>query len=171
MGLRITVAGLRDVAAIVELEDLAGRIYAEAGLPADLPGLTPGEVEHAIASQTVWTLRTSEDLIVAFALCTAHPDALHLRELDVAPAWMRRGLGRRLVEHVVERASVRHVPVTLTTFRDVPWNAPLYRRYGFRLLPASEQPPWLAEICRAERAGPLGAWPRVAMIRAPTCSV
>ena len=41
--------------------------------------------------------------------------------------------------------------VTLTTFRDVPWNAPYYERLGFRTLAADEITPGLAAI-RAHEA-------------------
>ena len=43
--------------------------------------------------------------------------------------------------------------VTLTTFRDVPWNAPYYERLGFRSLSETELTPELAEV-RAREAEP-----------------
>ena len=52
--------------------------------------------------------------------------------------------------------------VTLTTFRDVPWNAPFYRRAGFTVV--DDPPPGLAELRAAERAEGLDRFgPRVAM--------
>ena len=53
--------------------------------------------------------------------------------------------------------------VTLTTFADVPWNAPLYRRYGFRDMPRDALPDWLAAVRDEEDAGVLSRWPRIAM--------
>ena len=44
-------------------------------------------------------------------------------------------------EHA-ERAGLRGV--TLTTFRDVPWNAPFYRRLGFEVLDPEDLTPGLA---------------------------
>ena len=80
---------------------------------------------------------------------------------------MHQGLGRRLVDYACERAAERGLPrVTLTTFAEVPWNAPLYLRYGFEVLPPDRLPPWLAELRRHEDAGVLGRWPRIAMARA-----
>ncbi|MEX1364119.1 MAG: GNAT family N-acetyltransferase [Nannocystaceae bacterium] len=90
----------------------------------------------------------------------------YLRELDVHPDHMRQGLGRRLIDFVCEQAVVMSLPqVTLTTFAEVPWNAPLYRRYGFVELPPRQQPMWLAELREHEDAGELGRWPRLAMTR------
>lgn len=53
--------------------------------------------------------------------------------------------------------------VTLTTFAEVAWNAPLYRRYGFTEVPPDQQPPWLAKIRADEVRDGLDRWPRVAM--------
>ena len=40
--------------------------------------------------------------------------------------------------------------VTLTTFRDAPWNAPFYARMGFRLLSGNEAGPRLTDLLRRE---------------------
>ncbi|MEX1363041.1 MAG: GNAT family N-acetyltransferase [Nannocystaceae bacterium] len=160
------VARADELPAILELEDAAGRIYGEAGLPPDLEGLPPAEVLEAIEAGTLWVLPDADDQLRAFALCQRKPDALHLRELDVHPDHMRQGLGRRLIDFVCERAALMSRPqVTLTTFAEVPWNAPLYRRYGFVELSPRQQPRWLAELREHEDAGVLGRWPRLAMTR------
>ncbi|MCA9650353.1 MAG: GNAT family N-acetyltransferase [Myxococcales bacterium] len=161
------VARADELAAILELEDEAGRMFAEAGLPPDLEGLPRAEVLEAIEAGTLWVIPDAEERLRAFALCQLKPDALHLRELDVHPDHMHQGLGRRLVDYACERAAERGLPrVTLTTFAEVPWNAPLYLRYGFEVLPPDRLPPWLAELRRHEDAGVLGRWPRIAMARA-----
>lgn len=150
---------------IRELEDLAGERYADAGLPADLEGLLPEVIAEAQANDLLWVI-LAEGAPVGFALCWEREDALHLRELDVHPDFMGRGFGRALVEHVVEQAAQRGLRrVTLTTFRDVPFNAPLYRSWGFVDLTPSELPAFLRAIREEEGAGELRAWPRVAMAR------
>jgi len=58
--------------------------------------------------------------------------------------------------------------VTLTTFRDVAWNAPLYRRWDFEVVEAEACPAWLAAIRAQEDLGELRRWPRVAMVRRVT---
>lgn len=159
---RVRFARTEELPRLSEIEDEAGAMYGEASLPADLPGLSLEAFDEARREGMLWILADSNDAPAAFALCWRRPDALHLRELDVAPQHMRQGLGRRLIEHVRERA--RHegrARVTLTTFSEVAWNAPLYRRYGFVVL--SSPPPWLAEIRAEEDAEGLARWPRVAM--------
>lgn len=56
--------------------------------------------------------------------------------------------------------------LTLTTFTDVPWNAPYYARCGFRRLDDGELTPGLREISEREAAHGLDRWPRVCMRRA-----
>jgi GNAT superfamily N-acetyltransferase len=62
---------------------------------------------------------------VGFALVQMLADDLpYLHELDVDPSHGRRGLGTALVRAACEWATVSgHIMLTLTTFRDVPWNS------------------------------------------------
>ena len=62
--------------------------------------------------------------------------------------------------------------LTLTTFRDVPWNAPYYRRLGFAVLASADQGPQLRALVAREAATIPGGAPRVAMRRAvrPPCA-
>ena len=53
--------------------------------------------------------------------------------------------------------------ITLTTFADVPWNAPFYRRMGFVELAAADNPRLADELAaEAERGMPAVA--RIAMV-------
>ena len=56
--------------------------------------------------------------------------------------------------------------MTLTTFRDVPWNAPYYERLGFRVIAPADQGPELAALVAEEAERIPGDAPRVAMRRA-----
>lgn len=164
---RIRPARREEVARIQEIEDDAGLRYGDAGLPEDLEGLPDAVIEAAIDDGTTWVLVDEDDAPIGFALCWARPEALHLRELDVVRAAMGRGHGRALLEHVAAEARARGLAhVTLTTFRDVTWNAPYYARRGFTIVEPRDQPAWLAAIRREEDEGELAAWPRVAMRRA-----
>jgi GNAT superfamily N-acetyltransferase len=164
--MRIRLARADEAAELGTIEDEAGRMFASAGLPPDLEGLGSAVVEAAIADQLVWVATDADDRAIGFALAWLRPDALHLRELDVLPTHMNRGVGRGLVELVCERArALGCTSVTLTTFRDVAWNAPLYQRWGFEVLASEVCPAWLADIRAHEDRGELRRWPRVAMAR------
>src|SRR5699024_1496013 len=89
---------------------------------------------------------------------------LHIEQVSVAATHARRGLGRALIEHAAGLARERGAPcLTLTTFAQVPWNAPYYERIGFRTLDENELSPRLRAIRDAEAAHGLGEWPRVCM--------
>jgi predicted N-acetyltransferase YhbS len=84
----------------------------------------------------------------------------------VASAHARRGLGAALIEHLAETARAEDRPaLTLTTFRDVSWNAPYYQRLGFVIIEPADQEPELAELVNRESATIPSNEPRVAMRR------
>jgi hypothetical protein len=68
-----------------------------------------------------------------------------------------------LVRAVCDWAATQSLPVTLTTFRDIPWNAPFYARLGFRELQAEELTPALRARVAEEAAHGLPASLRLAM--------
>ena len=89
----------------------------------------------------------------------------HIWQLAVDPARGRRGLGRALVEAACDWARFEGFDaITLTTFRDVPWNGPFYESLGFVVLETLT--PELTEIRHHEHAiGDDDFGPRVAMRR------
>ena len=94
------------------------------------------------------------------------PGIAHLEEIDVHPEHGRRGLGRRLVLTVCQWAATNGYSwVTLTTFRDAPWNMPFYARLGFQEIPPEELIPALLSIVDDETRRGLDPSRRVAMRR------
>ncbi|NEE19500.1 GNAT family N-acetyltransferase, partial [Streptomyces sp. SID7499] len=78
----------------------------------------------------------------------------------------RRGIGRDLIAHLAALAATRGMAaLTLTTFTDVPWNAPYYARIGFRVLAERELTEGLRAIRAEEAQHGLDRWPRVCMRR------
>ena len=104
---------------------------------------------------------------IAYLLSAVVDGCAHVEQVSVAPAHARRGLGAALVDHLAAVAGVRGRPaVTLTTFRDVPWNAPYYERLGFTVVEPADQGPELRALVAAEAHRIPGDAPRVAMRRA-----
>src|SRR4051812_10718368 len=93
------------------------------------------ELEAASRRGTLWVAR-ADDVPVGFAhVKLLEPNVVHLDELDVHPEHGRRGVGRRLVMTVCDWAATRgYAAVSLSTFRDPPWNMPFYARLGFELV-------------------------------------
>lgn len=109
-----------------------------------------------------------EDAPVGFALIKLlEADRAHLDELDVHPAHGRQGFGRALVVAVCEWAAVRGLEaVTLSTFREVPWNMPFYARMGFEALVREELTPALRLVVEDEERRGLDTARRTIMRRA-----
>ncbi|MGI5260998.1 GNAT family N-acetyltransferase [Streptomyces angustmyceticus] len=90
----------------------------------------------------------------------------HIEQVSVHPSHAHRRIGRALIDHAEQDGSP--APLTLTTFAEVPWNAPYYTRLGFRTLTDPELTPGLRAIRTHEATLGLDRWPRVAMRREPT---
>jgi GNAT superfamily N-acetyltransferase len=98
------------------------------------------------AQGLVWVARDAGQLI-GFATCEAFEHELHLWELAVRHDAQGKGAGRALIAAIVDEAQARGLPaVTLTTFRDIPWNAPFYARCGFVELSDDQLGPFLTLV-------------------------
>ena len=105
-----------------------------------------------ILASTCWVVVDDRDAPVGFLSAEiAAERELHIHEMSVAPAFQGRGAGRALLKATIEWA-VAHdfAALTLTTFRDVPWNAPFYSRLGFEALSASSLSARLATLLQRE---------------------
>lgn len=114
----------------------------------------------------LWVAADGQDAPVAFALFERLDGGLHLEEVDVHPDHARQGLGARLIDAVAAWArELGHRAITLTTYREVPWNAPYYERIGFRVLPREVWTPALAARVADEARRGLDPARRVVMRR------
>lgn len=99
-----------------------------------------------------------------FAMISMVDGNVHLDQLAVHPDSMRQGIGGRLMTAVIDHALAVGAPgVTLTTFRDVPWNGPWYERHGFAVM--DEPGPELRAIVEHERELGIELAPRIVMYR------
>ncbi|MEM7353576.1 MAG: GNAT family N-acetyltransferase [Acidobacteriota bacterium] len=143
----IRLAEPQELPQLPEIERRAGQRFAAIdalrGMPEDVSPMA--ELEQAWKAGRVWVAVLASGSIVGFAYAAVIDGFCHLEELDVLPEHGRRGLGAALVDVVRRHAGEAGLDgVTLTTFRDVPWNAPFYRRLGFRTLDPQTLPPGLA---------------------------
>lgn len=151
------------------IEDDAGKLFAEVGMVEIANGTNVPAEKHreAQARGELWVAIDDRDRPVGFANVEVRDACAFLKELAVHPSHGKRGLGRELVETVAAWAKAKGYPaLTLTTFRDVPWNGPWYRRCGFRDLREDEITPQLRQVRDNEIAAGLDkAGPRLAMRR------
>ncbi|GHH31401.1 GCN5 family N-acetyltransferase [Lentzea cavernae] len=142
-----------------QIEIASGEPFRDAGMP-EIADDDPMSLED-LAEHEVWVAIGAEGVPVAFIAIGDVDGATHVHQVSVHPSHARQGIGAALIEHVTrsERA------VTLTTFRDVPWNAPYYERLGFQVV--ADTSPGLAEIMREEASRGLDPATRVAMVLLP----
>jgi len=157
----IRLAGAADLANLQAIERAAATLFPEGRIP-DVDDVMPiGELEQAMERGLLW-VATPQRLVVGFAMAQEQDGLLHLAVMAVHPDHGNRGLGRELVLATIHEAARRkHPSVTLTTFEDLPWNGPFYRKAGFRVLSDSELSPSLRNILAQEER--LGMVNRVAM--------
>jgi len=116
----------------------------------------------AQADGLLWVALTPAGQPVGFALASASGARLYLEELDVSAEHGGQGLGLALLAAVERRAATAgFVEIALTTYRDVPWNAPFYLRHGFE--PADGCDTGLNARLLKEASRGLDSLPRVAL--------
>ena len=111
-----------------------------------------------------WVSVDDDDVPLGYALALVVDGHGHLEQLSVRPSAGRRGRGRALIDEVAAWARGWGAPaLTLSTFREVPWNAPYYARQGFRALGDHELTPGLLELQAAAAAAGLDPAARIFM--------
>ncbi|NTU72245.1 MAG: GNAT family N-acetyltransferase [Coriobacteriia bacterium] len=120
----------------------------------------------------LWVALDPAGAPVGFAVISVSGKRVHLEELDVLPAHGRKGIGLALVGAIEDYAlSCSCIEITLTTFRDVPWNAPFYARVGFEVIPDDKLGSELAGRLSDEAALGLERSRRVAMRKTLSCPI
>lgn len=114
----------------------------------------------------VWLVETENKQIAGFIVTKAHGKLLHIYQLSVDCHHQRQGVGKSLIATAYQYAVQNNfAAVTLTTFLNVPWNAPFYSTQGFYVLNKDQQEEWLVDILEAERGSELAICQRCAMSR------
>ncbi|WP_432075928.1 GNAT family N-acetyltransferase [Streptomyces wuyuanensis] len=166
--MRIRPAEPFELPLLQDIERAAGEPFRTLGMTAvaddDPPPL--GELERYRKAGGLWVTGTEYGRPVAYLLTEPVDGAAHIEQLSVHPDFARRGLGRELIDHLAALATAGgRCALTLTTFTEVPWNAPYYARLGFRALDEDELTEGLRNIRRTEAAHGLDRWPRTCMRR------
>ncbi|QEV21051.1 GNAT family N-acetyltransferase [Streptomyces alboniger] len=172
MQIRPATAG--ELPVLQDIERAAGEAFRALGMDAvaDDEPPTTAELERFRRAGRAWVATDEDGTPVAYVLSEPVDHAEHIEQVTVDPRAARRGVGRALIEHVADRARAEgRAALTLTTFADVPWNAPYYARIGFRPLTEAELTPGLRKIGAHEAELGLDRWPRLCMRRALTADV
>lgn len=164
----IRPATAADFAVLQDIEVAAGRSFADVGMPeiaSDDP-FSIEELDRFRRAGLAWVAVDSADRPVAYLVAERLDGGLHVEQVSVQPSHAGLRIGRALLDHAAAQAQAAGLQrQTLTTFVDVPWNAPYYRRCGFVVLDDADWTPGLRAVREREAAHGLDRWPRVCMYR------
>lgn len=167
MDYRIRTSRDEDAALLPAIERSAGesfRLLPELAWIADAGVAGVDFHRRLIERGSHWLAEDADGQPVGFLAAERCADELHIAELSIAQAHQQQGLGRRLLERAVTYAHASHCrALTLTTFCDVPWNAPFYARLGFQRLTWQEAGERLRAILGHEQEIGFAADSRCAM--------
>ena len=107
----------------------------------------------------------SHGAIVGFLVAEPFRRELHVWEMDVLPELQGNRIGAGLVRACqIDARNCGFAALTLTTFRDLPWNGPFYERLGFVEVTDLDANPRLAGYLKEEADAGLPRERRCAMI-------
>lgn len=133
----IRPARLDDGNSLQGIELAAGARFRDVGF-ADVADHDPTSVDELARYATAgrsWVATHTGDIPVGYVVVDVVDGNAHIEQVSVDPADQGTGIGRALMEHVrVWAASQGHPGITLTTFRDVEWNRPLYEHLGYTIM-------------------------------------
>ncbi|MGO4431842.1 GNAT family N-acetyltransferase [Paenarthrobacter sp. RAF9] len=164
----IRLAHADDLQLMQDIERAAGEVFRQLGMDpiADDEPFPVEKLGTYAAAGRAWVYVDGLDYPVAYLLADVVDGEGHVEQVSVHPDQAHQGIGRELLHaaRVWARGHGMHRQ-TLSTFRDVPWNAPYYRRLGFEMLDAGSWGPELTRLMEHEAELGLTRWPRVAMWR------
>jgi GNAT superfamily N-acetyltransferase len=148
----IRLARSADLDFMAEIEiDAFATLRQALGVEDDGRTVPRHKLERSLDAELLFVAVDELDHTFAFLAATELDGAIYVVEIDVMQRWQRKGVGRRLMQAIIEAAQMRGTSgVTLTTDRYVPFNAPFYASLGFRALDEREMPAGLFKILRFE---------------------
>jgi GNAT superfamily N-acetyltransferase len=164
--LRVRPGVVGDVPALQAVERAAGERFRSVGMDAvadDDPPIVE-VLERAARQRRLWVAEL-DGTPVGYAMADEVGGGPHLEQISVVPSAGGHGVGGALLEAVVSWAEGVGGDLTLSTFRDVRWNAPWYERFGFEVVPDAELTDELREVRHHEAELGLDVEARVIMRR------
>lgn len=163
----LRLARLEDAAAMPAIERAAAELFThEPGLEGFDPEDTweVPDLERLIRRGHSLVAHVGE-VMAGFLVAQPFSRELHIWEMNVHPRYGQRGIGAGLVRAAqIDARNTGFKALTLTTFRDLAWNAPFYAQLGFEEVTALDAHPRLAGELANEVDDGLPADRRCAMI-------
>jgi GNAT superfamily N-acetyltransferase len=164
----IRPARRQEIAVLPQIENAADERYVRLGLRCvlEMPPHSIASLEEGRQRDMLWVATSPRNRVVGFALMALTGGTAWLDQLSVLPRWQGRGFGASLIDRTAERArELGHDMLYLSTYLDVPWNAPFYQRRGFAPLPRGVWPTAFRRQFMIENSHGHPPWRRTIMQR------
>jgi GNAT superfamily N-acetyltransferase len=128
----------REIKLLSQIESAADERYRHVGL-----GLIVAMPPHSIAALELghrrgllWVATSPRGSIAGFVLMQVETDTIWIDQLSVLDRWQHQGMGTALINRsIAVTRGLGYGALHLTTYRNVAWNEPFYRRRGFSEVP------------------------------------
>lgn len=171
-GYSLELASPGDLPEVVDIDDDASTLYAEAGVILTLGPSHPFTVAEqrrwlqAAAMHRLFFARDESGARVGIAALDRFDGASYLDQLSVRRTAMRKGAGRFLLRHAIAWARANHDPyLWLTTYAHLPFNRRFYESEGFTVMAERECAPGIRHHLDDQRRWLTAPGERVAMRR------
>jgi GNAT superfamily N-acetyltransferase len=157
-----------EIKLLPQIENHADLRYARVGLRRviGMPPATIASLQHGRRHGLLWVAVSPLGRPVGFALMKLRGGTAWLDQLSVLDHWQRRGYGAALIERSARTAhALGFDTLYLSTYRDVPWNGPYYKRRGFQEVPRSAFARPLRVVLMTECSHGHPVWHRAIMRR------
>ena len=115
---------------------------------------TVGSDDLLKALENGWLLAAQSEgsPLAGFVMATPRGNGLYIDQISVDPAFGRQGVGRKLMLEIQACAAREGFKeLTLSTFKELPWNAPFYATLGFKPLRRRDLEPYMIRIEDAQK--------------------
>ena len=163
----IRLARAEDAEFLPAIELAAGQLFRTIEGLAGVAGMhaIPADQQRSYIRKGHCLVAEVGDTLIGFLSTEPHGRELSIREFSVHPDWQGQGIGAVMLRAIgIDARNAGFSAITLTTFRDVPWNAPFYARQGYVVVEDLDAHPRLRDEIETEVEHGLPRERRVAMI-------
>jgi len=131
---RIRRPQFSDIPLLAQVERSAAELFrtANLGFLLDGPTVDPSLLFAMANANHLWVAANKYDQPIGFLGGEELDGNFHIVEISVAREYQGRGIGKALMATMLQQVrQERYKSITLTTYRNLPWNGPWYSKMGF----------------------------------------
>lgn len=123
-----------DIPLLGQVERSAAELFRTVNLDflTNGPTVNKSHLSAMMSSNHLWVAVDKRDQPIGFVGGEELDGNFHIAEISVAQDAQGKGVGKALMAELVRQTKEEgQTAITLTTYRDIPWNGPWYRKLGF----------------------------------------